>query len=614
MKDKQIPTNDANLDPKGNASKAVELAWNLSFKGNFNEAEQNANKAIKLAEKHNLTSVKVDALIILGINRINQGLNNESKKFFTDALKLAIKEKIYEKYTNCYNSLANYHYFQGFFDVALENYYLALKYLPQSNNKNLKAKILHNIGTTLTNLENYEDALDYFKKALHAQNIPDDSIDMADYYLSIANIYFVLKEYDEAFDNFNKSIDIYKKHNHINAVHAYSDITNALISTNNLNEAIKYAYLTLEFSEKYNNKDMLLSSYLFLLQIYTKKKQFDKCTEYLDKAKKAINNDTKSIKGLQYHDTLSSYYESIENYKDALKHLKSYMKIDNIKQQKQYYAKIAAEKSKLDYELKKVEAEELQKKSEELESINKLIQKQKDDLIELNNSKDAILSIVSHDLNNSIGAIIPLLQLLVMKEPSLKNNKYIEMIEFSTLKTIGLVKDILEANQIEMNDYKLDLMPFDINLILEQYIRVLKINSANKQINIIINYSNKELICLINEEKFLQIVTNITSNAVKFTKPGGSINISTSLCEKNHTKYACLEVKDTGIGIPPDLIPFLFIKFSPARRLGTEGENSTGLGMSIIQRLVELHNGLIEIKSNVNVGTSIKVYFPIYDQ
>ncbi|HPK41790.1 MAG TPA: HAMP domain-containing sensor histidine kinase, partial [Candidatus Cloacimonadota bacterium] len=70
-------------------------------------------------------------------------------------------------------------------------------------------------------------------------------------------------------------------------------------------------------------------------------------------------------------------------------------------------------------------------------------------------------------------------------------------------------------------------------------------------------------------------------------------------------------VKDNGIGIPKEFLPIMFNKFSKAGRVGTKGEKSTGLGMSIVKRLVELHNGFIEIESEESVGTSVKVFFPM---
>jgi len=106
--------------------------------------------------------------------------------------------------------------------------------------------------------------------------------------------------------------------------------------------------------------------------------------------------------------------------------------------------------------------------------------------------------------------------------------------------------------------------------------------------------------------KFRQILSNLVTNAIKFTNKNGSIRIRVAVLENEIQ----LSVKDTGIGISKDLQEEVFQIFTKARREGTDGEKSTGLGLSITKRLIELHNGTIEIKSTVGVGTELLVSFP----
>jgi two-component system sensor histidine kinase VicK len=97
----------------------------------------------------------------------------------------------------------------------------------------------------------------------------------------------------------------------------------------------------------------------------------------------------------------------------------------------------------------------------------------------------------------------------------------------------------------------------------------------------------------------LRAITNLLSNAIKFTRESGKIELSLSLKDK----HPLITIKDNGIGIPKNKQPFLFEKFSPARRAGTKGEKSTGLGMFIVKEIIDKHSGKLTFESEENKGT-----------
>src|SRR5207253_7910739 len=108
------------------------------------------------------------------------------------------------------------------------------------------------------------------------------------------------------------------------------------------------------------------------------------------------------------------------------------------------------------------------------------------------------------------------------------------------------------------------------------------------------------------DTKFMQVINNLISNAIKFTPDGGEITVS--LEEKEET--VLITVADTGIGIPEKFHATLFDKFSAARRPGIKGEPSVGLGMSIIKMIVEWHQGHIWFDSQENKGTTFYIEIP----
>jgi two-component system phosphate regulon sensor histidine kinase PhoR len=106
-------------------------------------------------------------------------------------------------------------------------------------------------------------------------------------------------------------------------------------------------------------------------------------------------------------------------------------------------------------------------------------------------------------------------------------------------------------------------------------------------------------------DKIKQILLNLTSNAIKYNRPNGNVIITGSFTDTELT----ITIQDTGLGIPDDSIPHLFEKFYRVRE--HEGKASgTGLGLSICKQIVQGHNGRIEVKSKMGVGTSFSVHLP----
>lgn len=111
----------------------------------------------------------------------------------------------------------------------------------------------------------------------------------------------------------------------------------------------------------------------------------------------------------------------------------------------------------------------------------------------------------------------------------------------------------------------------------------------------------------LNKLKFRRVIDNLITNALKFTEAGGYIRVY------SHADHSIVNitVSDTGIGIPDDLQPVIFDRFTKAGRHGLDGEVSTGLGMSIVKQIVDLHQGTISLTSDEHQGTKFVMSIPI---
>lgn len=222
----------------------------------------------------------------------------------------------------------------------------------------------------------------------------------------------------------------------------------------------------------------------------------------------------------------------------------------------------------------------------------------------INAWKNASLEIVSHDLRGPIGTIKMLASIINEKLPGhAEIHKLTSMIEEIANRNIELIKVLLtketfESHEVKIRKERLNVI-WEINQALEMYVKA----QSDIKRTITFTHSHKKVFSELDSLKFLQIVNNLISNAIKFTKEDGQIKIHV---EKLEDAFL-FSVQDNGIGIPKHLQPLLFKKYTEAGRDGLKGEESVGLGMWIIKSLVEEHQGTIWFETEEGSGTTFYV-------
>jgi two-component system, OmpR family, sensor histidine kinase VicK len=223
--------------------------------------------------------------------------------------------------------------------------------------------------------------------------------------------------------------------------------------------------------------------------------------------------------------------------------------------------------------------------------------------------KNAILEMMAHDLGGPLGAINGLATQLeeVADKNALKNiAEPARLIRKTAQKSIDLIHQLLEKEYLEspetaLKKQRVELLE-QIEFLLDGY-RSMDVK-ARKQFEL--KCDADSVFVSIDQNKFLQVLNNLVSNAVKFTSENGHITIGVV----RQTNTLLISVEDDGIGIPLDLQPFLFDRFTKARRPGLLGESTVGLGLSIVKRIVEMHRGRIWAESRENEGTRFYIEIP----
>ena len=218
---------------------------------------------------------------------------------------------------------------------------------------------------------------------------------------------------------------------------------------------------------------------------------------------------------------------------------------------------------------------------------NKELEVANRELIELNEEKNNIIGIVAHDLKNPLSSIDGLLKLIKIEA---RNNKQIELIEHasrSSQKMDELIMKILESQAIERSGLIPDIQAISILPILNGVINDYSVKASDKKIKIITEYNIDQSRQIKLDSKFtFQVFDNLLSNSIKFSPENKNITIR--VFEKNNQMV--VEIQDEGPGINKDDREKLYQKYQKLSAIPTAGESSTGLGLSIVKKLVELMN------------------------
>ncbi|MEA5486024.1 MULTISPECIES: response regulator [Pseudanabaena] len=237
--------------------------------------------------------------------------------------------------------------------------------------------------------------------------------------------------------------------------------------------------------------------------------------------------------------------------------------------------------------------------------------------------KDEFLANMSHELRTPLNAILGLSEALVeggLGTLSDRQMKAITTVESSGQHLLSLITDILDLAKVESGKLELHLKNVDIKKLCNDSLTFVKQLAVKKNIQLSLNISG----CLINtrlsniqvdELRIRQVLINLLTNAVKFTPDGGAVVLEVQMGEIQHEGepsefYTDFIVSDTGIGIAPENISKLFQTFIQIDSALNRKYAGTGLGLSLVKKIVEMHKGSVDVESEVDKGSRFRVRLP----
>lgn len=254
-------------------------------------------------------------------------------------------------------------------------------------------------------------------------------------------------------------------------------------------------------------------------------------------------------------------------------------------------------------ELKK--REELQKRiEEEKRRLNEI--KEHDKL------RTEFFANISHELRTPVNVIFSAIQMeeMMIKDQAgksgYKDNKYLRMMKQNCYRLIRLINNLIDITKIDTDFFQVNKVNNDIVSLVENVTLSVAEYIKDRDISIIFDTDIEEKIIACDPEKIERIILNLLSNAVKFTTTGGSINVKI----EDNVNDICIRVKDTGRGIPASKLNSIFERFVQVDKSLKRSHEGSGIGLSIVKALVELHGGTISVMSEEGIGTEFIIHIP----
>ncbi|AVK51044.1 MAG: Cache 3/Cache 2 fusion domain-containing protein [Clostridium beijerinckii] len=249
-------------------------------------------------------------------------------------------------------------------------------------------------------------------------------------------------------------------------------------------------------------------------------------------------------------------------------------------------------------------------------SFNDMIAENKrllEETVQYEKLKTEFIANMSHELRTPLNIIFSTAQLfnvLINRDENLNTEKmknYTNSIKQNCYRLVRLVNNLIDITKIDSGYMKLELKNGNIVQVVEDITQSTAEYVEYMSRTIIFDTDNEEKIMAFDEEKLERILLNLISNATKFTEPGDKISVNLY----DMDDHIVISVKDTGRGIPEEKVSQLFQRFKQVERLLNRSHEGSGIGLSIVKALVEMHEGTIEVKSVYGEGTEFIICLPV---
>jgi PAS domain S-box-containing protein len=605
-------------------SKSLNSIASIYFSENkLNKTQRYLERSLELSSQIKDTTTIVSILNNLGLVAKKRGEYQKALEYYRRSIKL--KKLINDKNGISYSllNIGNLYAEQGKYSLALSNYNRGFKIAKNLEIKKLESLYLEALSDNYKKMGNISRAYEFLQKHLEVREELLNEKNQEK--IAELETRFQLKQKENEIEILSKERALQKANlkkqklirNIIIGVFAFLLVLVILLyrsvankrKTNSIlrdkNEEIEVQSKILEEKNEELNKLSLVARETDNVIIITNSKGIIEWGN--DAIKRLYGIDIERVKGKNIFKT--STCEDINNIKKKLFQFKKSISYESyIKSGGKIFYQQSTMTPILDSngEIDKIIVVDSDITSQK--EVEKELKKKRAELERANATKDRFFSIIAHDLKNPFNSLLGLSEMLVSKRDKLSEEKiksFEEGIYNLSKQGYDLLSNLLEWSRAQLNRIEMEVNTLNLKKQVDYVTGLNESRAKGKEIEIKTEIP-QDLLIRADENMLRTVLRNLISNAIKFTRPGGWVQIEAY--SKNETVY--IEIIDNGVGIPDNKLDTIFNLDESYRTEGTNKEKGTGLGLILCKEFIDKHNGNISVQSEVGNGTRFTVLFP----
>jgi signal transduction histidine kinase/DNA-binding response OmpR family regulator len=567
---------------------------------------------------------------------------DKTASYAREALALAQQLGYNKGMASAHHKISIAHWVQGQYDLAFEAVTKSFRIYEGLNHTNGMARTCQMMGLIKDDQEQYGDAIRYHERALELYNAGGDSTQIAIQLNNMGAVYYGLKNYDTALQYLDRALAMRRMiKNNYGIAETMDNMGKIYRLQGKYDVASDYLHGALEIRRGLNDINGLSLSLEGVGNLNVSQKRFQRAeTNFIEALALANKLDNKKRKKELYI-SLRDLEIARGNHAKALDYFEQYVAVKDSMLNAEMAGRIAELETQYETEKKEKEIAVLQGqavtrqlwrnifgvsagvailfafmifrfyryRSEKNRQLYEAQQAQTRQLQEIDRMKSRFFANISHEFRTPLTLILGPIASLIHKQDQ-KGQQTLLMMQRNARRLLKLINQLLDLSKIESGKLQLHASPGKIVSFARGIVMSFESLADQKGILLRFNASEDDMVVYYEPDKIEQVLTNLLSNAFKFTDKDGKISVSVKRMTRDEKEFLQIRVKDTGIGISQDELPYIFDRFFQADSSDTKEHEGTGIGLSLVKEFVKLHGGEARVESEKNRGTTFRIFLP----
>ena len=571
-----------------------------------------ASKAVKLADEANFVHEATEGTNFMGVAHRNLSNYSEAFQYYLEALRRAQESDDGEQIGYSLINIGNLHGYQTNFTEAIGYFEQAIEQAMELENQRMLGYSYVNLGRAYSGLGAYDQSESYFKKAMEVRRQLQDDHGIKAVQTDLADLYRLEGDLDKALDHSLRVAETMRSEADARTLlDLLITIARIYLEQGAIAQAEKDALRALQLAKDYDSPYDEKEALLTLSEIYKVTGQYEKALEsheeYAELNQRLFSEESiRSIAQLKNQRRIQQ--QQTENE----------LKQQIIERQRIviifwiagfFLFVILAAIIYRAYVMRLKLSQKIARQKDEIEEDKNVIEQQSRKLRELDQAKSRFFANVSHDLRSPLSLILGSLEMIAEDEKnelSAKSKKNLEVGFKNSKRLLYLTDEINDITRLEEGKIRLQLQKVKINSYLPLLCDMFRATADYKGIRLDFESDVADSTTLaVDPRQFEKIFYNLVSNAIRHTRSGERIVIAA----RREGRDVVLSFADTGEGIPPESLPYVFDRFYQSKDNQFKSREGLGIGLALVKELVSLHDASIAVESKLNEGTTFTIHF-----